>query len=57
MNQNIPKHILMIVARITELKKEKQNKIVLFLFNTITTFGKVYILKKGIIIALEIKVK
>ena len=35
MSQNIPKHILMIVARITELSKEDQNKIGLYLFNCI----------------------
>ena len=34
-SQNIPKHILMIVARITELSKEDQNKIGLYLFNCI----------------------
>ena len=34
-SQNIPKHILMIVARITELSKEDQNKIGLYLFNGI----------------------
>ena len=32
-NQNIPKHILMIVARLTELSKEDQNQISLYLFN------------------------
>lgn len=32
-NLDIPKYILMIVARITELKKEEQNKISLYLFN------------------------
>lgn len=31
--QNIPKHILMVVARITELSKNEQNKICLYLFN------------------------
>mgnify|MGYP006078988889 FL=1 len=35
MSQNIPKHILMIVARITELSKEDENKIGLYLFNCI----------------------
>ena len=35
LSQNIPKHILMIVARITELSKEDQNKIGLYLFNCI----------------------
>jgi hypothetical protein len=34
-NLNIPKYILMIVARITELRKEEQNKIGLYLFNNI----------------------
>ena len=34
-NQIIPKHILMIVARITELNKDEQNKIEMYLFNTI----------------------
>lgn len=33
--QNIPKHILMIVARLTELSKDEQNKIGMYLFNTI----------------------
>lgn len=33
--QNIPKHILMIVARITELNREEQNKIALYAFNII----------------------
>lgn len=33
--QSIPKYILMIVARITELSKDEQNKIVLYLFNYI----------------------
>lgn len=33
--QSIPKYILMIVARITELSKAEQNKIVLYLFNYI----------------------
>lgn len=32
---SIPKYILMIVARITELKKEEQNQIGLYLFNYI----------------------
>lgn len=32
-NLSIPKYILMLVARITELKKEEQNKIGLYLFN------------------------
>ena len=32
-NLNIPKFILMIVARITELSKEEQNQIGLYLFN------------------------
>lgn len=32
---NIPKYILLIVARITELRKEEQNKIALYLFNSI----------------------
>ena len=36
----------MIVARITELKKEEQNQIGLYLFNIINTFGKVNVLKK-----------
>lgn len=31
--QSIPKYILMIVARISELSKEEQNKIGLYLFN------------------------
>ena len=31
--QSSPKHILMIVSRITELKKEEQNQIELYLFN------------------------
>ena len=31
----ISKHILMIVARISELSKEEQNQIVLYLFNLI----------------------
>ena len=34
-NLNIPKYILMIVARITELSKEQQNKIGIYLFNNI----------------------
>ena len=34
-NLNIPKYILMIVARITELSKEEQNKIGIYLFNNI----------------------
>lgn len=34
-NLNIPKYILMIVARITELSKEEQNQIGLYLFNYI----------------------
>lgn len=34
-SQNIPKHILMVVARITELSKDEQNKVGLFLFNYI----------------------
>lgn len=33
--QNIPKHILMVVARITELSKDEQNKIGMYLFNSI----------------------
>ena len=33
-NLNIPKFILMIIARITELSKEEQNKICLYLFNS-----------------------
>lgn len=33
--QNIPKHILMVVARITELSKNEQNKVGLYLFNNI----------------------
>ena len=33
--QIIPKHILMIVAIITELSKEEQNKIGMYLFNII----------------------
>lgn len=33
--QSIPKYILMIVARITELSKDEQNKIGLYLFNNI----------------------
>lgn len=33
--QNIPKYILMIVARITELNREEQNKIALYAFNII----------------------
>lgn len=33
-HQNIPKHILMVVARITELSKDEQNKICLYLFNS-----------------------
>lgn len=33
--QSIPKHILMIAARITELSKEEQNQIGLYLFNNI----------------------
>lgn len=32
-NLNIPKYILMIVARIIELSKEEQNQIGLYLFN------------------------
>lgn len=34
---NIQKYILMIVARITELRKEEQNQIGLYLFNCIST--------------------
>lgn len=34
-NLNIPKYILMIVARITELSKEEQNQIGLYLFNSL----------------------
>ena len=34
-NLNIPKYILMIVTRITELSKEEQNKIGIYLFNNI----------------------
>ena len=34
-NLNSPKYILMIVARITELSKEEQNKIGIYLFNNI----------------------
>ena len=45
-NLSIPNYILMIVARITELKKEEQNQIGLYLFNIINTFGKVNVLKK-----------
>lgn len=33
--QSIPKYILMVVAKITELNKEEQNKIGLYLFNII----------------------
>lgn len=33
--QSIPKHIIMVVARITELSKEEQNQIGLYLFNII----------------------
>lgn len=33
--QSISKHIFMIVARITELSKEEQNKVVLYLFNKV----------------------
>lgn len=33
--KTISKHILMIVARISELSKEEQNQIVLYLFNLI----------------------
>lgn len=33
--QSIPKYILMIVARITELSKDEQDKVVLYLFNKI----------------------
>lgn len=32
-NLNIPKHILMLVARITELGREEQNQIGLYTFN------------------------
>ena len=34
-NLNIPKYILMIVAKITELSKEEQNQIGLCVFNSI----------------------
>lgn len=33
-NLDIPKYILMLVARITELKKEEQNQIGIYLFNS-----------------------
>ena len=33
-NLDIPKYILMLVARITELKKEEQNRIGIYLFNS-----------------------
>ena len=33
--KTISKHILMIVARISELSKEDQNQIILYLFNLI----------------------
>lgn len=33
--QSIPNHILMVVARITELSKNEQNKVGLYLFNNI----------------------
>lgn len=33
--QSIPKYILMIIARITELSKEEQNKIGMYLFNSL----------------------
>ena len=34
-NLSIPKHLLMVTAWITELSKEEQNKVGLFLFNSI----------------------
>ncbi len=34
-NLNIPKHILMITAWITELSKDDQNKVRLYLFNRV----------------------
>lgn len=34
--QNMPKYILMIVARITELNKEDQNKMALYVFNILS---------------------
>ena len=33
--QSIPNHILMVVARITELSKNEKNKVGLYLFNNI----------------------
>lgn len=35
MNLSIPNYILMIVARITELKKDKQNRIFIYLINSL----------------------